>query len=278
MGSNSHAEGKSTKANGDNSHAEGAYTVTNGSNTHVEGRFTTTSCNSEHAQGSYNVSHKATDSFDNNAGNTVHSIGIGTTKDARKNVVEVMQNGDAYLFGVGNYDGVHIKGESGAPTYLQTLQEVISSLQWKIRILEPVKNNEIRYKTSDENIISPNISESHTLLDYNEKGIIVFDNELTEINDSAFESITSLIEIELPEYENFNRIGLNAFMGTGLKEIIIPKYINEIRDYAFGDCVDLKIVKYNGTMEDWNHIALGVDIFSNTQVTKIICIDGPINI
>lgn len=129
IGSSSHAEGSLTKANGNNSHAEGAFTVTNGSNTHTEGRFTTTSCNAEHAQGSYNVSHKATDSFDNNAGNTVHSIGIGTAENARKNAVEVMQNGDAYLLGVGNYDGVHIKGETGAPNGLKTLQETVNGKQ-----------------------------------------------------------------------------------------------------------------------------------------------------
>lgn len=124
-----HAEGSNTNAIGNGSHAEGTYTVTNGSNTHAEGRFTKTLCNSEHAQGSYNVSHKATDSFDNNAGNTVHSIGIGTANDARKNAVEVMQNGDAYLIGVGNYDGVHIKGETDAPSGLKTLQETVNGKQ-----------------------------------------------------------------------------------------------------------------------------------------------------
>lgn len=135
IGSSSHAEGTRTKANGNNSHTEGASTVTNGSNTHAEGRFTKTLCNSEHAQGSYNVSHKATNStssFDGNAGNTIHSIGIGTAEDARKNAVEVMQNGDAYLFGVGNYDGVHIKGETGAPSGLKTLQETVNGKQDKL--------------------------------------------------------------------------------------------------------------------------------------------------
>ena len=280
-----HSEGYKTLAIGKNSHAEGGATITNGIVSHAEGRYTETSCIAEHAQGSYNKSHtddtadgNTTNGIGTNGSRTIHSIGIGTAEDARKNAVEVMQNGDAYLLGVGNYDGIHIKGESGAPIDLQTLQEVISSLQWKIRILEPVKNNEIRYKTSDKNIIFPNISESHTLLDYNEKGIIVFDNELTEINNNAFESINSLIEIELPEYENFNRIGSGAFISTGLKEIIIPKYIIEIADYAFKDCVDLKIVKYNGTMNDWNNIVLGGDVFLSTQITQIICIDGVLSI
>ena len=277
-GMGSHAEGNSTIANGDGSHAEGGASVANNYNSHAEGRATKTLCNGEHAEGSYNVSHHATDSFDGNVGNTVHSTGIGTADNARKNAVEVMQSGQVYLLGVGNYDGVHIKGETGAPSDLQTLQEVISSLQWKIRILEPVKNNELRYKDISGTPIYPSMQESYEVLDYNEKGIIVFENELTEINDNAFEDMPSLIEIELPEYANFYKIGNYSFKGTGLKEIIIPKYIIEIGDYAFVECVNLKTAKYNGTMDDWNNMTLGSDIFGNTQVTQIICIDGVVTI
>ena len=129
IGNAAHAEGRKTFASGNTSHAEGNSSQANGVNSHAEGRFTETSCNAEHAQGSYNLSHHINDNFDSNAGNTLHSIGIGTDDDARKNAVEVMQNGDAYLLGVGNYDGVHIKGQSGAPTGLRTLQEVVSGLR-----------------------------------------------------------------------------------------------------------------------------------------------------
>lgn len=125
IGSSSHAEGSSTKANGNNSHVEGAFTVTNGSNTHAEGRFTTTSCNAEHAQGSYNVSHKATDNFDNNAGNTVHSTGIGTADDARKNAFEIMQNGDIYVYGLGNYNGTETKLDNPS---VMTLQDILRTI------------------------------------------------------------------------------------------------------------------------------------------------------
>lgn len=130
-GNNSHAEGSVTIANGTNSHAEGGSTVANGGNTHVEGRYTQTHQNAEHAQGSYNKSHTddTADGFGTNGSRTIHSIGIGTADNARKNAVEVMQNGDAYLLGVGNYDGIHIKGQSGAPTGLQTLQEVVNGLR-----------------------------------------------------------------------------------------------------------------------------------------------------
>ena len=134
-----HSEGYKTLAIGKNSHAEGGVTITNGVVSHAEGRYTTTSCLAEHAQGSYNKSHtddiaggNTADGLGTNGSRTIHSIGIGTANDARKNAVEVMQNGDAYLLGVGGYDGVHIKGETGAPSGLKTLQETISGKQDKL--------------------------------------------------------------------------------------------------------------------------------------------------
>ena len=128
-GNQSHAEGANNVLNGNNAHCEGANNVLNGTNSHAEGRYTKTGCNAEHAQGSYNISHNATTVFDGNVGNTLHSIGIGTADNARKNAVEVMQSGQVYLLGVGNYDGIHIKGETGAPSGLQTLQEVVRGKQ-----------------------------------------------------------------------------------------------------------------------------------------------------
>lgn len=135
-GDNSHVEGYKTLAIGKNSHAEGAITITNGVVSHAEGRYTKTSCIAEHAQGSYNKSHtddtadgNTSNGFGTNGSRTIHSIGIGTADNARKNAVEVMQNGDAYLLGVGNYDGIHIKGETDAPSGLKTLQETISGKQ-----------------------------------------------------------------------------------------------------------------------------------------------------
>ena len=122
-----HSEGRLTLAKGGASHAEGHLTVANGDTSHAEGTRTITNNTGEHAEGISNVSHTNSEAT-GSSGKTTHSIGIGVT-DARKNAVEVMQNGDAYLIGVGNYDGIHIKGQSGAPTGLRTLQEVVSGLR-----------------------------------------------------------------------------------------------------------------------------------------------------
>lgn len=92
----SHAEGYNTKANEEGAHAEGANTVASGANSHAEGLRTETINEAEHAEGKYNKS---------NAG-TIHSVGIGTSSK-RANAFEIMQNGDAYLYGIGEYDGTN---------------------------------------------------------------------------------------------------------------------------------------------------------------------------
>lgn len=103
-GSCAHAEGLNTTAGGNYSHAEGAETVTNNV--------------SEHAEGQYNVSHMANQVW-GNAGNTIHSVGVGTESD-RKNAIEIMQNGDIYMTGVGGYNGTNPSGAA-------SVQSVINS-------------------------------------------------------------------------------------------------------------------------------------------------------
>ena len=69
-----------------------------GMGSHVEGISTIAENTGEHAEGKYNVS---------NTG-TIHSVGIGTADNARKNAFEIMQNGDVYINGIGGYDGTTI--------------------------------------------------------------------------------------------------------------------------------------------------------------------------
>lgn len=117
-GSYAHAEGYYTATHYQASHAEGDHTVTDSSYSHAEGSYTKTVNLYEHAQGSYNMSHKVNTTF-GNAGNTLNTIGIGTANNNRKNAVEIMQNGDVYITGIGNYDGSNYIDAS-------TLQEVIN--------------------------------------------------------------------------------------------------------------------------------------------------------
>ena len=117
-------------AEGEYSHAEGLECMTGqyALAAHADGVGTEAFNINEHAQGRYNVSHIVAVSESHHEGNTVVSVGIGEDGE-RKNAFEIMQNGDIYVYGVGNYDGIHIKGETGAPSGLQTLQEAIGGKQ-----------------------------------------------------------------------------------------------------------------------------------------------------
>ena len=75
--------GNTQNANGEYSFAEGQNTVANN--------------RSEHAMGEFNESNKASDTF-GDSGNTLFSIGNGTSATNRKNALEVMQNGDIYIY------------------------------------------------------------------------------------------------------------------------------------------------------------------------------------
>ena len=139
--SSAHAEGRKTNATNNGAHSEGTYSdasgvashaegygsknyhnIASGDGSHAEGVCTRSQNKSEHAEGSSNVSHKASDTY-GDAGNTQHSIGIGTHYNSTKNAIEVMQNGDMYVLGVGGYQGTDTKVQDAT---IKTLQEVIN--------------------------------------------------------------------------------------------------------------------------------------------------------
>ena len=123
-GGASHAEGFGTTARGYHSHAEGDNTTASGDTSHAEGYHTTARNEFEHAEGRYNVSNSTTTEY-GSSGNTQHSVGIGPSPYDRKNAFEIMQNGDAYLYGVGGYTGTTINSQ-------WTLQSVIGNLTTQI--------------------------------------------------------------------------------------------------------------------------------------------------
>lgn len=92
-GSN-HAEGVGNYNGGAASHVEGIRNEIgdNAYASHAEGIKNTTQNRAEHASGQYNKSNKASDTF-GDAGNTLFSVGCGTSDADRKNAFEIMQDG-----------------------------------------------------------------------------------------------------------------------------------------------------------------------------------------
>lgn len=116
--SGAHAEGGSTVASGICSHAEGSGTKAAGTSSHAEGEGTIANNTAEHVEGRYNMSHS----------NTISSIGIGTAENSRCNALEVINNGDLYIKGIGDYVG----GTNGDPHEMEnvlSLQNIISNIQ-----------------------------------------------------------------------------------------------------------------------------------------------------
>ena len=121
-GEGSHAEGSHTTAVGDFSHAEGVDTNADGYGAHAEGYSTQTFSSGEHAEGYYNKSYDSGDVLVS----VIHSVGIGSRENDRKNAHEIKLNGDHYIYGLGGYDGTN-------SDTAQTLQTVINGLQASIR-------------------------------------------------------------------------------------------------------------------------------------------------
>lgn len=120
-GNASHAEGYTTESFGQFSHAEGTSSNAVGIASHVEGVQTIANNKAEHASGIYNQS-----TFSTNVSKATHfSIGIGTSDTDRKNAVEVKQNGDVYIIGIGGFTGANSDSS-------QSVQEVINELLNKL--------------------------------------------------------------------------------------------------------------------------------------------------
>lgn len=125
-GEGAHAEGSGTTASGVCAHAEGLSTTASGAGSHAEGNSNTAQNAAEHAEGRNNASHKKTTgtAAEQAAGSTLSSIGCGASNNDRKNAVEVMQNGDVYIKGVGGYDGTN-PAHNRSRTLLEALGYVV---------------------------------------------------------------------------------------------------------------------------------------------------------
>lgn len=92
----SFAGGYVTKAKMDYSFAFGMGAETDYFYSTAIGQYTKTTCWGETAFGCYNKSAKVSANFDGNSGNTLFSVGNGTSS-ARHNAFEIRQNGDIYI-------------------------------------------------------------------------------------------------------------------------------------------------------------------------------------
>lgn len=115
--------------------------------------------------------------------------------------------------------------------------------------LSPEKNKVIYYTTTDGKVLTlPHpfvdnfgaIPYSHIYEDG--RGIIIFEDTVTLIGDSAFYGCSTLVSIEIPE--SVVAVGNNAFYGCkNLQSITLPDKVLFVGKQSFMNCVSLKSVE-----------------------------------
>jgi len=116
-GSASIALGRNVTANGNAAIALGSDNTAKGKSVAI-GRYINTNIEGEIGVGIYNVSSSASTTF-GDSGNTLFSVGNGTSSSARHNAFEIRQNGDIYISSGGTDIKLqdHLGGGGGGSSY-----------------------------------------------------------------------------------------------------------------------------------------------------------------
>lgn len=84
----------------------------------------------------------------------MHSVGIGTSNEDRKNAFEITRNGNVYVNGVGGYDGTNAAQEGES----YSLQQIITDIRYDTRYDQLVadhnraEDDHIQAVTDHENV------------------------------------------------------------------------------------------------------------------------------
>ena len=124
-------------------------------------------------------------------------------------------------------------------SFVNSANEILNTISI-LQTSSTIANNEIWYTSSDGNIIEPNNFSGNIVSNMygNGKGVIVFEDNLTEIWESAFKECSNLKRITIPN--TVTSIGTTAFWRCfNLEEVEIPTNVSTIEDGAFFDCNSL---------------------------------------
>ncbi len=92
--------------------------------------------------------------------------------------------------------------------------------------------------------------------------------KVTRIADGAFEGVTSIKSLTLPE--TLTDIGANAFMGcAGLKSLIIPDSVKNIERYAFYGCTALESISVGSGVSE-----IGTNAFGNCSALSSLSVSA----
>ena len=94
------------------------HNIASGEYSHAEGNNTKAINFGEHSEGNYNLSIND---------KTIHTVGIGTSSNDRKNAEEIHINGDKYVYGIGGYNGTNSQ-TPGIKTTQTVVNEAINQV------------------------------------------------------------------------------------------------------------------------------------------------------
>lgn len=139
-------------------------------------------------------------------------------------------------------------------------------------------NNTIKLVSFDENSKVQTIGErafdNCQALEY-----IKFPASLISISEFAVSCCNSLINISFEENSNLENISDNAFsMNPCLESIEIPASVKAIGSSALWGGSKLIIIRYKGTIEEWNKVDKKDGWADECLTTEVMCSDGVVNI
>ena len=106
---------------------------------------------------------------------------------------------------------------------------------------------------------------------------ITIPNSITSIGNCAISHCYSLTSIIIPD--SVISIDDGAFANcTSLTNITIPNSVTSIGYDAFFGCRSLESITFRGTMEQWNAITKGSNMWFMVPTTVVHCVDGDVTI
>ena len=142
-----------------------------------------------------------------------------------------------------------------------------------------IPNNMIVYKTDDESIIEPYFNESFganlvSNIYIDGKGQMMFDGDITHIGASAFDNISNITNIEIPN--SVMSIGGFAFYWClALTNFKVPDNVISIGESAFDYCIELTSITLGNSLSHIDNYAFyGCTSLNTITIPKSITVIG----
>lgn len=167
--------------------------------------------------------------------------------------------------------------------------------------LKEIKVNEdnSKYMVKDGILFSKDGSKIYAYPTGKQEDTYVFDSNVKEIGDSAFQGCSSFKTINIPDTveavgsfafrgcSNLKEVTVNAkklrrltfYSSSNLDSVTIGSNVSSWGDNVFLSCNKIPSITYLGTKDEWNNTLGKTSLWKNgnTSIKKIICSDGEIN-